>query len=232
MSDRDHSYGLDWINEQKLFEVTKHSFERLAKLASSQSLKTPPDPFTIMVQAVLFDQSAESMMAFEKLRAINKSISNAVGSWHQAVLGLAEGWKDLGCSGGDVDLMVRESSDAEPIAVEVKNRYNTIKASDEKHMWDKLESFSKMHGSSSYLVQIVPKTPERYDRPWKVSGRPVKETVRCCDGATAYTWAFGKENALQELYMAFPRVLKDVAEGEPFEDEGMFEYFLISMPTN
>ena len=199
MSDRDHSYGLDWINEQKLFEVTKHSFERLAKLASSQSLKTPPDPFTIMVQAVL---------------------------------GLAEGWKDLGCSGGDVDLMVRESSDAEPIAVEVKNRYNTIKASDEKHMWDKLESFSKMHGSSSYLVQIVPKTPERYDRPWKVSGRPVKETVRCCDGATAYTWAFGKENALQELYMAFPRILKDVAEGEPFEDEGMFEYFLISMPTN
>ena len=98
MSDRDHSYGLDWINEQKLFEVTKHSFERLAKLASSQSLKTPPDPFTIMVQAVLFDQSAESMMAFEKLRAINKSISNAVGSWHQAVLGLAEGWKDLGCN--------------------------------------------------------------------------------------------------------------------------------------
>ena len=60
----------------------------------------------------------------------------------------------------------------------------------------------------------------------------MKETVRCCDGATAYTWAFGKENALQELYMAFPRILKDVAEGEPFEDEGMFEYFLISMPTN
>ena len=56
--------------------------------------------------------------------------------------------------------------------------------------------------------------------------------MRCCDGATAYTWAFGKENALQELYMAFPRILKDVAEGEPFEDEGMFEYFLISMPTN
>ena len=82
-------------------------------------------------------------MAFEKLRAINKSISNAVGSWHQAVLGLAEGWKDLGCSGGDVDLMVRESSDAEPIAVEVRIATTPSRLLMRSICGDKLESFSE-----------------------------------------------------------------------------------------
>lgn len=230
MSKERHSYGLEWIDEEKLFEVTKHSFERLMEISSKKTFKTPPDPFTIMVQAVLFDQDAESLMAFEKLRAVNKSISNAVGSWHQAVLGLAEGWKDLGCNGGAVDLMVKSTPDAKPIAVEVKNRYNTIKASDEKKMWDDLDTLAKVNSSCSYVVQIVPKTPERYDRAWKVSGRPLKETVRCCDGATAYTWAFKRDNALEELFRAFPSILKDVTGSETFNDEGMFEYFLMSIP--
>lgn len=227
-----HSYGLDWIDEDALFEVTKHCFSRVIELAKDTKLQAPPDPFTIVTQAVLFDQNAESMMAFEKLRAINKSISNAVGNWHQGVLGLAEGWEDLGSNGGVVDLMVRDTPTARPIAVEVKNRFNTIKSSDEKNMWDKLDTLARSNGSKAYLVQIVPQKPERYDRPWNVSGRQQRETVRCCDGATAYTWAFKRENALEELYIVFPDVLADVIGRDDFNSSGMSEYFLISMPTN
>lgn len=227
----DRSYGLDWVDENGLYEVTKRSFSRVIELAQEAALLTPPDPFTIVTQAVLFDQNAESMMAFEKLRSINKSISNAVGNWHQAVLGLADGWENLGSAGGVVDLTVRETSDSKPIAVEIKNRYNTIKASDEKDMWDRLDMLARSNNSKSYLVQIVPKTPERYDRPWKVSGRTERDTVRCCDGATAYTWAFKKEDALGELYEAFPDILRDVMGGKPFDKAGMHEYYFVSLPS-
>lgn len=225
-----HCYGLEWIDEDALYEVTEHAFAGVIELAKDAALRTPPDPFTIVVQAVIFDQDANSMMAFEKLRAINKSISNAVGNWHQAVLGLAEGWNNLGSNGGGVDLMATGSAGEKPMAIEVKNRYNTIKGSDEKNMWDKLETISKANGAPSYIVQIVPKTPERYDRPWRVSCRTEKPNIRCCDGATAYAKAFGVENALEELYKVFPRILEDVIGGESFDDAGMFEYFLISMP--
>ncbi len=228
----EHSYGLDWIDEDALYELTKRIFSKIIDQVNSESLKTPPDPFAIVAQAVLFNQSTDAMMAFEKLREINKSLSNAVGNWHQAVLGLADGWENLGSNGGVVDLMVSEDSSSKPVAVEVKNRYNTIKASDEKNIWDKLDMLAKSHGSVAYLVQIVPKTLERYDRPWKVSGRSESDRVRCCDGATAYAWAFYRHDALKELYEAFPDILNEVVGGRDFDKTGMMQYFAMSIPEN
>lgn len=231
MAQEHHRCGLDWIDEDKLYEVAKHVFSSSIEKAQSSTLSAPPDPFAIATQAVLFDQPAESMMAFEKLRGVNKTISNAVGTFHQSVLGLADGWENLGANGGVVDLIVRCAPTAKPVHVEVKNRYNTIKASDEKDVWDKLDMLARTNGSVSYLVQIVPKTPERYDRPWNVSGREVREHVRCCDGATAYACAFKRENALEELYAVFPDILADVL-GRPYDKTGMGEYFAISMPKS
>lgn len=230
MNSKTHQYGLDWIDQDKLYEVTKHVFRNAIKKAQSASLEAPPDPFTIVTQAVLFEQSADSMMAFEKLRGVNKTISNAVGNWHQAVLGLADGWENLGSTGGGVDLKVIKDDSTHPISVEVKNRYNTIKSSDEKDMWDKLDLLAKANESVSYLIQIVPKTPERYDRPWNVSGRNPNDRVRCCDGATAYTWAFGKENALEELYRAFPAIFSEIIDVNFPDAQEFIEYYVISMP--
>ena len=181
-----HSYGLDWIDEDALYEITEHAFANVIEKARAGEMQAPPDPFATLAQAILYDQSIESMRAFELLRGINKSISNAVGNWHQAVLGLAEGWDNLGTAGGVVDLFVTSKDSKRAMAVEVKNRYNTIKASDEKKVWDTLDMLARSNGTTSYIIQIVPKTPERYDRPWRVSGRDERSNVRCCDGATGY----------------------------------------------
>ena len=231
MSYTTHSYGLDWIDEDELFAITKHVFQRAITKAREVELQLPPDPFTLVTQGVLFHQSAESMFSFEKLREVNKTISNAVGNWHQAVLGLADGWVNLGANGGGVDLRVMTEDPLHPIAVEVKNRFNTIKSSDEKELWDKLYFLAQTNGSKSYLVQIVPKTPERYDRPWNVSGRTPNERVRCCDGATAYSWAFGRSNALRELYDAFPLILGDVLDENDVSADGFYKYYSLSMPV-
>ena len=224
-----HTYGLDWIDEDALYAIVAHVFESSIKKAATTTLAAPPDPFAIATQAVLFNQPAESMMAFEKLRSVNKTISNAVGNFHQSVLGLAEGWNNLGANGGVVDLIVKNTQSSKPIHIEVKNRYNTIKASDEKDIWDKLDMLARTNGSISYLVQIVPKEPFRYDKPWNVSGRPERNYVRCCDGATAYAWAFKREDALKELYQVFPDILSDVL-GCEYDKTGMAEYYAISMP--
>lgn len=229
MSNTKHDYGLDWIDQDKLYAITEKVFASSIRKVGETKLSAPPDPFTIATQAVLFNQDPSSMMAFEKLRSVNKTISNAVGNFHQEVLGLADGWENLGTSGGVVDLIVRETPTSKPIHVEVKNRYNTIKASDEKEIWDKLDMLARTNNSTSYIVQIVPKTPERYDRPWVVSGRPKKGNVRCCDGATAYAWAFGIDNALEQLYEVFPDILSDVI-GASYNKSGMMKYYLISMP--
>jgi hypothetical protein len=150
----------------------------------------------------------------EEVRKLNKTISDAVGSWHQSVLGLAPNWMDMGATGGVLDIRTVPGYNHpkwnKPIVAEVKNRFNTIKASDEKHIWDVIDQTARSSGAVGYLIQIVPKTPHCYDEEWVPSGRSAKEHVRYCDGVTGYELAFGYHDALPELLSAFPKIIDDV----------------------
>lgn len=231
----EHEYGLDWIDQDELFRVTEHTFENVIHDSKSHAKGNPPDPFTLMAQAAIGGSSVENILSFEIQRRINKSLSNSVGLWHQHVLGLADGWEDLGSNGGGVDLRTvegyRDARFGKPIFAEVKNRFNTIKASDEKNLWDTLDLTAKTNNAVSYVFQIVPKTVERYDREWRVSGRPEKGTVRCCDGATAYEMVFNRKNALYELYEAFPCILADVlGDDSPIDPDRVKDLYYGSFP--
>lgn len=207
-----YEYGLPWIDERKLFEVTDHVFGKMA--SQKRAEKLPADPFTLIAQAKLLDEPLSTILAFDDLRARNKSLSNAVGLWHQKVLGLSPHLVELGANGGGVDLRTAPGYVLprwdKPAFFEVKNRFNTIKASDEKELWDRLDLLARGNGAVSYVVQIIPRDAQRYDRPWAPSGRRPRETVRCCDGVTAYAMVFGREQALRELYAALPKILDDV----------------------
>ena len=231
-----HDYGLDWIDQDRLYDVTKKTFKSAISRASAHSAKkTPPDPFTLMAQAAISHSTFENALSFEAQRQINKAISNSVGLWHQHVLGLAKNWTDTGASGGGLDLRMEESTRHEKwgkrLFAEVKNRYNTIKASTEKDLWDQLKSTAVVNDAIAYVFQIVPENTERYDQPWKVSGRNERDDVRCCDGVTAYEIVFGRKDALHELYDAFPKILADVLESDQLKDANRWEdLFYGSMP--
>ncbi|WP_201772594.1 Eco47II family restriction endonuclease [Bifidobacterium catenulatum] len=211
-----HDYGLDWIDQDALYEKTKHVFESAIN-KKKEKKSNPPDPFTLVAQSIISESTLENVLHFEVERKINKTLSNSVGLWHQHILSLAPGWVDLGSNGGGIDLKMEpgftDSRFGKPLVAEVKNRFNTIKASDEKEVWDTLDLAAKTHGAIAYIFQIVPKTSERYDRPWKVSGRPEKENIRCCDGATAYDIVFQRDNALHDLYEVFPLIMDDILDG-------------------
>lgn len=228
-----HSYGLDWIDEDALYEVTKLSFSKVFSPVKRKPL--PPDPFTLVAQAVLAGEEVSQARLFEKERSLNKTLSDNVGYWHQRVLGLAENWTETGASGGSIDLRTKPGFlhplHEKPLFAEVKNRFNTIKASDEKNIWDNLDSLARASDAIAYLFQIVPKTPEQYDRPWKVSGRSEKSIVRVCDGVTAYALVFERPTALHEIYMALPRIFSDITGlGVKLDENEMEDLFTTSLP--
>ena len=233
-----HSYGLDWIDEDALYEVTRLSFEKaFKKIESAKRGKTlPPDPFTLVAHAVLGGEGLAQAQIFEEQRSFNKTLSGNVGYWHQRVLGLARNWTETGASGGSIDLRTipgfLHPLHEKPLFAEVKNRFNTIKASDEKFTWDRLDSLARANDAIAYLFQIVPETPEQYDRPWKVSGRSEKPIVRVCDGVTAYALVFERPTALHELYMALPRIFADfTGEGVKLDEAEMEKLFTTSLPA-
>ena len=219
MAGSKHEYGLSWIDQDALYNGIKTIFSKALGLARP-SKELPPDPFTILAQAAIADTSFEDSLDFEHLRALNKTISNAVGEMHQHILGLAKNWENLGRSGGLLDVCTVPGyvhpKFGKPVVAEVKNRFNTIKASDEPKEWDKIKDATKIakrsstKGAQGYLFQITPKTPQRYDHPWTPSHRTADPDVRVCDGATAYEIVFGHRAALKELYLALPQIFRDI----------------------
>ena len=142
-----HNYGLTWIDQEELYECIASRFSIVLGLRRQANV-LPPDPFTIVSQTMITNASLPASLAFESQRQINKTISNAVGAMHQAILGLAPNWESLGVAGGLLDVRTvhgyKHPRFNRPIVAEVKNRFNTIKASDEPSEWDKIKSATKM----------------------------------------------------------------------------------------
>lgn len=227
-----YSYGLGWINSNDLFDVTKKHFEKVyyafdEPLDVSNS-RNPIDPFTALFQlggAPALDY--ESWVAAEKNRQVIKSLQNAVGAWHQSVLGLADGWVNRGVSGTvyDVESLKPQLGFGDDpdvpknVIIEVKNKFNTIKASDEHLTHSSLHQQAKSRPNTvAYLVQIVPKNRTRYNERWVPSKAFDSPQVFRMDGATAYDLIFQQSNALEQLYGILPAVLQDVREDLQLSD--------------
>lgn len=207
------SYGLEWVDEDALLAEIKHALRNPLGLATSLK-PTPPDPFAILVHSMIADVSFDEAMDFEQQRLLNKKISNAVGNIHQGILALSPHWQTLGTSGGVLDLSTVPGyvhpRFNKPVVAEVKNRYNTIKASEEAKLWDNIDQAARLQGAQGYLFQITPQKTQQYDREWTPSGRQAKATVRVCDGVTAYELVFGESRALEQLFLAMPSILADI----------------------
>ena len=211
-----HDYGLTWIDQDKLFQVTQQRLSRSLGITGKDRTPLPTDPFIFAAQAKAARVPYDEIETLERTRVLNKTISDAIGTWHQSVLSLADNWQSMGTTGGVLDIRTvdgyRHPKWDKPVVAEVKNRFNTIKASDEKRVWDDIDKTARSMGAIGYLIQIVPQKPQRYDEPWSPSGRKAREHVRHCDGVTGYELVFGYAQALPELLRAFPHIIDDVLE--------------------
>jgi Eco47II restriction endonuclease len=174
------------------------------------------DPFSAMFEMAVFGLTLGEWQKSEEFRQSQKSLSNHLGEFHQCIIGALPGWKDL-AKGNIVDAVNQEKR----IVVEIKNKYNTIKGSDKKEVYNSLDDLvsrkaSIYHGYTAYLVEIIPKKPTRYDYPFtpsdhaKGKSKESSEHIRTCDGASFYHLATGVSGALEELYQALPAVLQKV----------------------
>lgn len=203
---------LSYISGADLIKFTKELVD--AALHAQESTDKNPyknviDPFSALVDAARQGISLDTWMQQEKSRQIQKSFQNAVGDFHQHILGAINGWKDAE-EGGSYDVI----SDKKKIIAEIKNKYNTMNSSSQLATYDKLANWIDYgkQGYTAYVVDIIPKTPKPYCVPFTPSNRKVKCSSRKnllrIDGRSFYALATGKKNAIDQLYAALPRVLE------------------------
>jgi hypothetical protein len=191
------------------------------------------DPFAAMFEMSGYGLDHAGWVSVELMRQAQKTLLNQIGGFHQNILGAVKGWENMN-AGSWVDLV---SHDRKAIA-EVKNKHNTLSGGKRSDQYDNLEKLvmqkaSRYHGYTAYFVTIIPKSPERFDRPFtpsdKETGAKVAENtlIREIDGASFYELVTGRKDALAELFKALPGVIAGISgkASDPADRAALSAYF-------
>jgi hypothetical protein len=205
-----------------------------AKAKAEQSYnRNVIDPFAVLFEMAGFDLDPGAWLTSEKTRQAQKTLQNHVGEFHQRVLGKVSTWQDLGV-GSVVDLVSAERR----VIAEIKNKHNTVKGSDRVGIYDTMHSLVMPKGQiyrgyTAYYVEVIPKTPARYDveftPPDKTTGekRIASKRIRLIDGASFYALATGVHDALPQLFSVLPEVIESCS-GYTFIDRDFLSDFFKS----
>lgn len=136
-----------------------------ADLNTEENLhKNVIDPFSALFQGVTHTISYKEWINQEKARQVQKTMQNAIGNFHQEILGIMVGWKNLG-TGGGLDVINEKLK----IIAEVKNKFNTTKGNHKVEIYDSIKSKLNTPEYKDYIgyyVEVVPKGRNKYDKPF------------------------------------------------------------------
>ena len=210
---------LKFISDVDLENEVNHLL-KVAKNAKAEKImefdKNVIDPFSALFGMAGFEIDYKTWYESELARQSQKSLQNHIGTFHQNILGRADGWKNMK-TGNVIDLV----HDKRKIIAEVKNKHNTVTGGSLKDMYYTFERLvapksSIYKGFTAYFVQVVPKYPRRMNITFTPSDKDKgakcseNELIRRIDGGSFYSLATGRENALEELYMSLPIVIAKI----------------------
>jgi Eco47II restriction endonuclease len=139
----------------------------------------------------------------EVFRQIDKSINNAIGTFHEQILGGIEGYEKGNNSGFDIRALDRT------LFADIKNKHNTMNSSAAESLFQKLKAFADQNKKAKcYWVQIWAKSS--FNESWKgvINGKEYSHSrVYKISGDQFYSLLTGRENALFELYKALPQAI-------------------------
>lgn len=204
---------LPFISNEDFIEVLsdlKGRADAARRKATDKFSRNTIDPFTALFQMELLSIDAHKWQSVEENRQIEKSLQNHIGNFHQSLIAKIEGWTNT--KGNKViDVINTERK----IIAEIKNKHNTVKGSDMVRVYENLESLVRKKGQdtngyTAYLVEIIPKKRERYNKPLVTSDNTsgqkthVDELIRRVDGATFYEIVTGDVDGLQKVFETIP----------------------------
>jgi hypothetical protein len=216
---------LNWVTNKNLAECVRNvllkGFAGINK-AEKDFYRNGVDPFSAVFDAACNNMSIDEWIISERRRQSQKTLQNALGHFHQSVLGCVEGWKIP--DENFIDLV----NDDKRIVVELKNKHNTVKKSDLKSVYGELQEAvmhktSRYRGFTAYYATIIPADHETFNRPFTPSDNATKTLkhenplIREIDGYSFYGIATGVETALAELFEVLPFVIKDALMEGPFK---------------
>ncbi len=201
---------LKFISDKNLITAVKKVVNTLEKATDEVEEKfysNVIDPFSALFHATTLEMSFDEWTELEKSRQVQKTFQNAIGNFHQDILGSIHGWTNLGTGKGlDVE------NKRKKIIAEIKNKHNTTKGNHQVKVYDDMKTIVKSKPNyTGYYVAIIPKGQKQFNKPFtpseKKKKRPINQKIRLIDGVSFYKMATRRKNALAELFKVLPIVI-------------------------
>ena len=130
---------VDFVSDEHLLNCIENIYNAYArakaKFTKSKFYSNKVDTFKLTFDAKFNGLSEEDLIKAEVKRQIDKSVNNAIGSFHEQVLGGIEGY-ELGNLSG-FDIKAKDNS----LFADIKNKHNTMNSSSAESLFQKLSRY-------------------------------------------------------------------------------------------
>jgi len=200
---------VDFVSDEHFLDCVKYVCESYPEDRDKVELtKHALDALKMVFDMMNHNINTDEWISAEKVRQTDKTVNNRIGNFHQKLLGGVDGWEDLGRGHPlGIDLKKQDNS----IFIELKNRYNTVKGEDLKHVFDKLKRVADENPKSIvYYAYVVPKKPGSGEKIWKTSQREADKRIMEAWGFRVYEIVTEDKEALKKVFEALPLAIKEI----------------------
>jgi translation elongation factor EF-G len=173
------------------------------------------DTIKLTFDAKFNDLDEESLIETEILRQIDKSINNAIGTFHEEILGGIVGFEKGNHSGYDI------KAKNDTLFADIKNKHNTMNSSAAESLYQKLSRYADNYPKSKcYWVQIL--ATSSFNEKWNASLNGTNyehERVYKISGDQFYKLLSKQNDAFFQLYKSLPKVISDFLKTIKKSDE-------------
>jgi hypothetical protein len=208
---------VDFVSDEHFLKCVKEVWGNMnnEKRDDKKLQKNGIDPIKMIFDIQFNKINLKQWRLKESERQNDKAENNAIGNFHQELLGGVKGWTNLkkGHSSG-LDLM----KDDNTIFIEIKNKDIDLNANVEKNL---RRTMFKQHKETPdakiYFGYVVAKNKKSQEKHWDPEKNSEKwefhnsEKIRRISGNKLYYLITGKEDALEQLVCALPLAIKNVS---------------------
>ena len=157
---------VDFITDEHLLNcianLHKSYIEAKNDISKKKFYSNKIDTIKLTFDTKFNDLDEQSLIEAEILRQIDKSINNAIGTFHEEILGGIVGFERGNLSGYDI----RAKDNI--LFADIKNKHNTMSSSAAESMFQKLQRYAdKYPKSNCYWVQIL--ATSSFNKNWEAS---------------------------------------------------------------
>jgi hypothetical protein len=216
---------VDFVSDEHFKKCVKHVVDAYNEehiLEDSELQRNGIDTIKMTFDMMCEGNNFKKWKIKESYRQKDKTVNNALGYFHQMLLGGVKGWTDLGV-GDSTKLDLKKNDNS--IFMELKNKYNTVNADSSSKVREKLLRQIKKHNAIGYFAYFVATNGKSEELGWNSQNLENHKNLRRLSGAKVYEIVTGKSNALEQVWKALPLVLREIHHIEnPLSDKEKLEF--------